>query len=164
MSENTETNPTIETTRSEELRAKAKLLGIKHAANIGDEKLADKIGEHLLAQEEAGDFQNYAENTDSNRSTDSTVMAKIPLKVRVSNLDVEEREHSTVYRCVINKNFTIAHIIPLDTEWYVPKCLVDSLENAMMQVHVKEMDPLTNRPTGNMIPKQVKKYNVQYVG
>lgn len=163
MSENTETNQ--EDTRTEELRAKAKLLGIKHAANIGNETLAGKIGDFLLAQEESGDFQEYAKDSDeATKVMDATAMAKIPLKVRVSNLDVEEREHSTVYRCVINKNFTVAHIIPLDTEWYVPKCLVDSLENAMMQVHVKEMDPHTNRPTGNVVPKQMKKFNVQYVG
>lgn len=159
MSTNTETNQ--EDTRTEELRAKAQLLGIKFAANIGNDKLADKIGEHLLAQEASGDFQEYSKANDNGEA--GIKMAKIPLKVRVSNLDVEEREHTTVYSCVMNSKFTVAHVIPLDKEWFVPKCLIDSLETQMMQVHVKEIDPMTNRPTGNMVPKQVKKYNVQYV-
>ena len=155
---NTENNQEIENNRREELRVKADLLGITYSPNIGNDTLADKIKEHTEAVEKAASFQ-----TDEGKAKAATDMARIPLKVRVSNLDAEEREHTTVYRCVMNTYFTIAHVIPLDTEWFVPKCLCDSLDNAMMQVHVKEIDPITNRATGNMVPKQVKKYNVQYL-
>lgn len=159
MSKSTENNQ--EELRKEELRSKANLLGVAYSQNIGNDTLEERIKEHMEAKTASELYQQEAAVAFKSADKAKLDMAKIPLKVRVSNLDVEEREHTTVYRCVLNEKMVLAHVIPLDKPWFVPKCLVDSLNDSMMQVHVKELDPLTGRPTGNSAPKQVKKYNIQ---
>ena len=160
MSTNTETNQEI---RLEELKAKATLLGIKHAANIRLDTLETKIEEFETASAVSIKDQILNVNAKPKGALSVKQAAELPRLVRVSNLDVEERDHTTIYKCVLNENFAIARVIPVDQEWYVPQAVCDALENSMMQVHVKEMDKRTNRFTGNRVAKQVKKYNVQYL-
>ena len=163
MSTNTETNQPETTTRLEELKAKADLFGIKYAFNIGEGSLSQKIEDFTGAQKESISDQVGSADAGPKGALSDKEAAELPLKVRVSNLDVEERDYTTIYKCVLNEKFRIARVIPVDKEWMVPQALCQALELDMMQVHVKEMDPHTNRFTGNRVAKQVKKYNVQYL-
>ena len=172
MSE-TENNPTVETVekvvsvddtnvRRDELRAKADLLGVKYSPNIG----LDKLEERIVAKQAESEPKATAATVTTETITSEKQNIKnalIKLKVRITNLDPNERDHTTLYKAVLNKDISVAKVVPLDKIWYVPACIVAAIDEAMVQVHVHEIDPKSNKRTGNMIPKQVKKYNVQYL-
>ncbi len=138
------------------LKAKADLYGIAYSPNIGEAKLRERIEEYESKQPKDESENGKKENWKLHP-------ARRLIKVRISNLDVTERDLPSIYRGVVTKHFTEARVIPLDTEWWVPECIVKELENDMMQIHVDQVDEKTGRKTGNKIPKNVKKYNIQYI-
>ncbi len=164
----------------EELKSQASLYGIDYAGNISKAKLAEKIKEFKASTpdvEEVGsalssdtDDEDYETSTAWNvkKVTRGEVkelkyQALLMLKVRITNLNPEESDASTVYAGVVSQYFKSARYIPFDRIWYVEQCLVDKLMTDKIQVFVNDIDPRTRRPNGNKKAKLVKHYNIEFV-
>ncbi len=166
----------------EELKSQASLYGIDYAGNISKAKLAEKIkefkastpdaesneiGSAISSDEDDEDFETDGE-WQPKRVTKSQVkelkfQALLMLKVRITNLNSEETDASTVYAGVVSQYFKAARYIPFDKVWYVEQCLVDKLMVDKIQVFVNDIDPRTRRPNGNKKAKLVKHYNIEFV-
>ncbi len=164
----------------EELKSQASLYGIDYAGNISKAKLAEKIKEFKSSTpdvEEVGSaLSDDADDEDYETSTAWNVkkvtrgevkelkyQALLMLKVRITNLNPEESDASTVYAGVVSQYFKSARYIPFDRVWYVEQCLVDKLMTDKIQVFVNDIDPRTRRPNGNKKAKLVKHYNIEFV-
>ena len=164
----------------EDLKSKALLYGIKFPGNISADKLKDKIDEFLKSNEpkevgvyeaqeddeedyETGGHQFNVKRVTRKEAKEIKFQALLQLKVRITNLNPEESDSSTVYAGVVSEYFKAARYIPFDTEWYVEQCLVDKLLVDKLQVFVNDIDPKTRRPNGNKKAKLVKHYNIEFV-
>ena len=172
---NTENELTIE-----ELKSQASLYGIDYAGNISKVKLSEKIkefkastpdiepvGSAISSEDDDAEYETEA-GWQPKRVTRSEVkelkyQALLMLKVRITNLNPEESDSSTVYAGVISQYFKAARYIPFDRVWYVEQCLVDKLMVDKIQVFVNDIDPRTRRPNGNKKAKLVKHYNIEFV-
>jgi len=163
-----------------ELKDTATMYGIKFPGNISKVKLEElitkfktstndvkEVGSAISSDE---DDEIYSENLAWNDSkiTNGEVkelkeQALMRLKVRVTNLNPEEADSTTVYAGVVSQYFKAARYIPLGAEWYVEQCLVDKLLSDKLQVFINDIDPKTRRPNGNKKAKLVKHYNIEFL-
>ena len=162
-----------------DLKQQALLLGISFPNNISFDKLKEKIDDVKKTQtEEVGVSMSSEEDDDLEYEDDTSwepkkitrkelkelkYQALLMLKVRITNLNPEESDASTVYAGVVSNHFKAARYIPFDRVWYVEQCLVDKLMTDKLQVFVNDIDPKTRRPNGNKKAKLVKHYNVEFV-
>ena len=174
---------TLDEMSLEELKQTATLYGVSYKGNISKEKLKLLIEEvkkerpKSVGVELVDDFEEPIEDPDFDEEYDKTISKKpkkgeidelryqalLMLKVRITNLNPEESDSSTVYAGVVTPYVRAARYIPFDRVWYVEQCLVDKLMTDKIQVFVNELDPRTGRPNGNKKPKLVKHYNVEFV-
>lgn len=162
----------------DELKQKANLLGLSFKGNVSRDALekmildaalerALAVGSEELEVEE--DLYEVDQNTLTRKKLTNKEIkelkyqALLMLKVRVTNLNPEEANQSTVYAGVVTPYVRAARYIPFDKVWYVEQCLVDKLLTEKMQVFVDEVDPRTRRPNGNKKSKMVKHYNIEFV-
>ena len=161
-----------------DLKQQALLLGIEFPGNISAKALQLKINQAKKTQTEpvgVEDIDNDDdEYYDENAPFEPTKITKkdlkelkyqalLMLKVRITNLNPEESDASTVYAGVVTNHFRAARYIPFDKVWYVEQCLVDKLMVDKIQVFVNDIDPRTRRPNGNKKAKLVKHYNIEFI-
>ena len=162
----------------DELKKEALLYGISFKGNISKDSLVELIANSKTTNtEEVGSFVTDDEDEEYFDASESfgkkkftrkeikelKFQALLMLKVRITNLNSEESDASTVYAGVISNFFKAARYIPFDRVWYVEQTLVDKLMTEKHQVFVNEIDPKTRRPNGNKAAKLVKHYNVEFV-
>ncbi len=164
----------------EELKSQASLYGIDYPGNVSKAKLAEKINAFkastpdieptgsAVSSDEADDDYETESGWQPKRVTKKEIkelkfQALLMLKVRITNLNPEESDSSTVYAGVVSQYFKAARYIPFDKVWYVEQCLVDKLMTDKIQVFVNDIDPRTRRPNGNKKAKLVKHYNIEFV-
>jgi len=164
----------------EDLKSEASLYGLDYAGNISKAKLAEKIkafkastpdveevGSAISTDEDDEDYETSAvwqpKRVTRGQIKELKFQALLMLKVRITNLNSEETDASTVYAGVVSQYFKAARYIPFDKVWYVEQCLVDKLMVDKIQVFVNDIDPRTRRPNGNKKAKLVKHYNIEFV-
>jgi hypothetical protein len=173
----------IESAGMDELKATAKLFGIKFSNNIGLEKLRNKLKDEISLdtpyaeteydvvknqnEDASVDKQPVAEKANSkdkeypSEMTD-VVVPRLPVWVQVSNLNASEQEEPTVFRSVGNEDWIEAWVVPFNKPFRVPYCIAKDLEAAEYQSYVPEISE-SGKLTGNMVSKRVRHYHVQYL-
>jgi hypothetical protein len=162
----------------EGLMAKAKLYGIKFPKNITSEKLLDKIDQYedqfaQEAQKKVAGASKLKPIVDE----DGHIVAVPPVPpkghlnadminvyIKLTNLNPDERELQTAFVAVGNAatEFYLARYVPFGKPWPVPYALVKELQNKKMQIHRKELDKETGKPT-RTVAEQVAHYAVEFL-
>jgi len=158
----------------EELKTEAAELGIKHNANIGADKLKEKIEEHYASQETSGaelsKLVAYNEKSEAlkssvgtstkNSKTDKirqrTLDAKKTKIIRIVDNDQRQNNHTTT--CTVNcsnEYFDLGtRILPLNEPIEVAQGHIDTLKGVMITHHVKDTK------TGLSAAKQRNRYSL----
>ena len=168
-----------DTDKLKDLKQQALLLGIEFKGNISEKALQLKINQAKKTRTEPVGVSMSSDEDDDLEYEDDTLwepkritkkelkelkyQALLMLKIRITNLNPEESDASTVYAGVVSNHFRAARYIPFDRVWYVEQCLVDKLMTDKLQVFVNDIDPRTRRPNGNKKAKLVKHYNLEFV-
>ena len=166
----------------EELKSQATMFGIHYPGNVSKAKLAELIAEFkastpdvesqeigsAISSPEDDEYYEESKAFNAKRATRGQIkelkyQALLMLKIRITNLNPEESDASTVYAGVVSQYFKAARYIPFDKVWYVEQCLVDKLMTDKLQVFVNDIDPRTRRPNGNKRAKLVKHYSIEFV-
>jgi hypothetical protein len=156
------------TTNLDELKLEADKLGIKYNANIGIEKLQEKINKFNEDDNGAAGSMELKET----KTPELTGLAKTVAKakeaafktrrVTITNLDKRENEHTTTcYLGFENLYFDLSKIVPLDVPVELEQGLINVAKEVEMTIHIAETDS-QGKLTGNKIPKRVKKYAINY--
>lgn len=144
-------------TEIEQLKAKADELGVDYAGNIGAEKLKRKI-EDFLNQKAKGTKKKPKEKKLSDVEV-KILKAKNLIKVRISNLDPNNVNASTVFSGIVNSYMSLQRVIPLNIPIAVEEALVKDIEKRQYISSVPEEDNNGNI-TGNMKTVQLPVYAV----
>ncbi len=67
---------------------------------------------------------------------------------------------TTAYLTCENQFFSLSRIVPIGISVELEQCLIDTAQEATILTHVPEIKG--GKRTGNMVPKMVKKYNINY--
>ena len=151
----------------EELKEKADILGVPYSKNIGAAKLREKIEEaNKLSFEKRETKQKVKASTNGLpkgvKLTDVQIrvaIAKEPIKVRIANMNADNKGSTTVYAGVVNEYMSINRIIPLNMVIALERCLVEQVESRTFSSSVPEIDK-SGEPTGNFIVKEEGEYAV----
>jgi len=161
----------------EELRAEADVLGVEYSKNIGAVKLAEKIEDYYTSQS-AGDFVKVKEETKDEKETPHKkqsnaeqverdmiqVAKKAAMETKIVTLtSTDKRDNdvvTSVYLSVENQHFGIAKYVPLDVPVELEVCLIEVAKSTYITLHQAEI--VDGRPTGNKIPKSVRKFTISY--
>lgn len=143
----------------EQVRAKAKELGVEYHPAMKAETIQYKIDEFLNKQP---DIIQPPVKDETPEQTEKRVlqeaMALIP--ITITSMDPADASLTAVVASVGNKKLgQISKAIPFGTKWYMPKILVDHL--AEQQFCRNSMVPV---PGGNerLQTQWIKKYAIQY--
>ena len=85
-------------------------------------------------------------------------------KTRLVTITSNDKRDSDVETTVIvtceNQYFGLSRIVPLNIQIQLEQCLIDTLKEIKIPLHVPEM--VNGRQTGNSILSQTNKYNISY--
>ena len=150
------------------LRSKADLLGITYHPSTGGKKLKEKIDLHLKDMELADVVEEPQVGTKSMgpsqkiRAAEKAARKKI--LVIITDNNPLDGENPTIVHGVMNAFFKVGPIIiRKDEEQFVPKCIINALEQKTMVKWVPSINHITKKPTGNKIAKTKKRYSIEYV-
>jgi len=162
----------------EELKQEADTLGVKYVKNIGAEKLAQKIEDHFESQA-ADDLPKVKEEIVDELTAPKTgiekVLSETPeqkfrreskdrqskrLEKRIVTLTSNDKRDNHVTTTAYLSCGTVSKIVPLDMPVELEEALIIIANTTFITLHVAEV--IDGKPTGNMVPKSVRKYNVSY--
>ena len=152
----------------EALHAKANMLGVSYSNRIGGKKLKEKIDLHMKDVESKEDISKSEVGVKSigpnNKVKEAEKAARKLITVIIVDNNVLDVDNPTIIHGVQNSFFKVGPvIIRKDTEQEVPQAIVTALKAKTMVKWVPSVNSITKRPTGNKIPKTMKRYNIQYV-
>ena len=160
MSEETKDNKVDTSKLLADLKKKADLLGIKYNANIGFDKLKNKV-DMFLKEEEEETPVNESSVGPNNHILTAEEEARKPLYVTVKDLDPTQQNDPTIVVNIGNSYFKIGAIVEKGKPQLVPTAIVKALESKTMVEWVDQKHAITKRPTGNKIAKTTKRYSIQ---
>lgn len=139
-------NDKAEAKKLEELKAQAIDLGLEVHPNIGVPTLEKKIAEATKEKESVKKAKPAVVTEEKVRE----LKARSLSKVRVTNLDKENSEATTVFVGVHNMHIDLARVVPLDMEIALEEALIQELQNRTMIVNKPQVDA-NGKKTGNTV-------------
>lgn len=160
----------------EDLKSEAASLGIKHNANIGADKLKEKIEAHYTAQETSGPALEAAVKKDEEAATKETAAEvkksaakltkrqqreKSAKKTRVVTIvDNDQRTNNHTTTCTVNcsnEYFDLGtRILPLGEKIEVAQGHLNVLKEVMIPLHARD------NKTGLSVAKTRARYSINY--
>lgn len=144
----------------DEVRAKAKELGVDYHPAMKAETIQLKIDEYLATAGEALKPAVKAETVkEAAARADREAMALYP--IIVTSMDPQDAAVSAVNVSVGNRRLgQVSKVIPFGQKWYMPKILIDELETKHFI-----RNSMVPTPGGNERLKSdwIKKYAIQYL-
>ena len=150
------------------LKNKAKLLGIKHSGNIGEEALREKINAKMNGEEEEMEFTGKKAKAVAKEETDLEIRARQRkqqmklVRVRIANMNPSKSDLQGEIVTVGNKFLgSVKKFIPFgeatDDGYHIPFILYEELKTRMFQ------QISTKRKNGQIIvtTRMVPEYNIQ---
>lgn len=162
----------------EELKLEADTLGVKYVKNIGAEKLAQKIEDYFESQAaddlpkvkedivdeltapKKGIEKVLSETPEQKFKRDSKARQTKRLEKRIVTITSNDKRENHVTTTAYLSCGTVSKIVPLDMPIELEEALIIIAKTTPITLHVAEVE--NGKPTGNMVPKSVKKYNVSY--
>ena len=144
-----------------DLKKKADLLGIKYNANIGFDKLKNKVDMFLKEEEDKEVPVNENSIGPNNNIVEAEKTARKPLYVIIKDLDPSQQNDPTIVKNIGNKYFKIGAIVEKNKPQLVPTAIVRAIEADTMVEWVDQKHAITKRPTGNKVAKTTKRYSIQ---
>lgn len=135
-----------EAQKLEELKKVAVDLGLEVHPNVGIATLEKKIADAAKEKESAKKAKPIPVTEVKVRE----LKAKSLSKVRVTNLDKENSEATTVFSGVHNMYIDIARVVPLDMEIALEEALIQDILNRTMIVNKPQVDA-SGKKTGNTV-------------
>jgi len=115
-----------------------------------------------MAEDAQAEFQKGDGDADDKYSSQLHVnVARMMVKIKVSNRNGNDSDDPTVYVAVGNEDWVEQQYIPFESDWYAPYCLAQELMSRKYQTTVPELHD--GKPTGNMVAKQMDHYLVQFL-
>lgn len=157
-----EDNATLPT-ELDELKERADVLGLKYRKDITLETLKAKVAEQL-AEKEAGNDKGAGEEpaqkeTAGSKKVSQTRTANELVRVRITCMDPSKREYDGDIFCAGNRFVgTFKKYVPFDTEWHVPRIILNMIKRKKCQVFVSKRD---SRGRPKRESKLIKAYNVE---
>jgi len=150
------------------LKIDADELGITYNANIGIDKLKEKIADASAKsepeKEEVIKKPKVIKDPKGGRKMTNLEAiisrAKNLVKCKVTNLDAGEAKLKSAYVCAGNQDFEVARVIPFNVPIGLQQCLIEKLKQDKMIQFVDEYDQ-NGRKTGNETHELVNKYAVE---
>ena len=151
----------------DKLKETADSLGVKYSPNIGPNALQKKIDamEQIEAEKKALTAEPKAApkvSTKPRKVSDkelSIMKAKNLKKVKIVNMDPQNRAATTVFSGVCNMVMDIQRVVPLNMTIALEECLVNEIENRSYTSSEPEMDKVGD-PTGNFVTVAAPVYQV----
>ncbi len=152
----------------DKLNETADTLGVKYSPNIGVDKLQAKIDamEQLSAEQKAlMETPKDAKPKVSKKprkvsDVEIRIMkAREPKKVKIVNMDPQNRAATTVFSSVCNMVMDLQKVIPLNTVIALEECLCQEVENRSYTSSEPEIDKM-GQPTGNFTTIAAPVYQV----
>jgi len=151
----------------DKLKATADSLGVKYSPNIGPDKLQAKIDamEQLTAEQKAlmatpKEAKKVVAKPRKVTDIQIRIMkAKEPKKVKIVNMDPQNRAATTVFSGVINMHMDLQRVVPLNTVMGLEECLIQEIENRTYTSSEPEIDKM-GQATGNFITIAAPVYQV----
>ncbi len=147
-----------------ELKEKADSLNIEYPKNIGATKLQEKIDEANKASQDKRMKKKASKGglPKGVKLTDVQIRiakAKEPLKVKIANLNSDNKGASTVTVGILNDYITLQKVVPLGMDIALERCLVEQIEQKTYSAAKPEFDRSGN-PTGNFVVEEDPEYAV----
>jgi len=151
----------------DKLKVTADALGVKYSPNIGAASLQKKIDamEQLEAEKKSLTQEPKAEKKVSKKPRKisnkefSIMKAKNVKKVKIVNMDPQNRAATTVFSGVCNMVMDIQRVVPLNMIISLEECLINEIENRSYTSSEPEIDK-SGDPTGNFVTVSAPVYQV----
>ena len=140
----------------DELKLEADKLGISYSANIGADKLVEKIKSGVKPETKQPVEKKLTKIEVAKMKAGSL------RKVRITNLDHTNTGATTVYSSVENAYFSFARVIPLNMERAVEQCLIDQIKGRRALSYVPNVDKM-GKPDGTSNHKSTPMFAIEYL-
>lgn len=148
----------------QKLKQRADMLGITYSPNIGLAKLKAKVNDALA---ENTDDNGYGDTTPSKAPKELTLPQKRALKrkeasrlvrCRITCMNPNKRDHEGEILAVGNQFFTFKKFVLFNTDYHLPKILLDNLKERQCQIFIHAKDSKGNK---TMKGKLIKEYGIE---
>jgi hypothetical protein len=142
------------------LKEQADKLGVKYSPNIGEEKLANRVNEAIIAASEKPVVKSLSESKEQRRTRKRREATEL-VRVKVMCFDPTMKKRAGTYIMASNNLVgTIRKFIQFNKPWFMPRMLVNTMEDSMYQGWVEGK---TEYGITRMISSMEKRYNVVHM-
>jgi len=145
-------------TELEDLKDRADVIGLKYRKDITVDNLRSKIAE-ALADKEPANVSTAKEPSANDQRFSLRQKASELVRVRITCMDPNKREYDGDIFCAGNRVIgTFKKYVPFDTEWHVPRVILNMIKRKQCQVFVSKRD---ERGRQKREGKMIKAYAVE---